>query len=182
MVIYIIPAAPKVSNASCRKRKGGCFRSPDRSCFLPGVHHIPPGDGMFPDFLVPPMPSLMSSHVPSVVPIASPASTVPIAVPEIRPIIWPIIRRINALIDRIWRRDIGGARVVVGSGSPYRNAERWHNHRKTDDRPRPIPGVRLVGDDCQQKSEGQDRDQYCRKEGLHLSPPSPYQALFALLD
>ena len=87
-----------------------------------------------PDFLVPPMP--VPSSVASVVPIATPASVVPMTVPEIRSIaiIRPIIRRIvSAPIDRIRRRHVDRARVVVGSGCPYRNAERRHNQRKTDD-------------------------------------------------
>ena len=157
MVIYIIPAAPKVSNAEQLPESGRAarFRQPDRSCFSSGVHRISPGR-VIPDFLVPAVPSLM----PSPVPFSSPGWSVRkiMVSEEKRPIIRPVIRRIiGGLIDRIWRRHVGITRVVVRSGSSYRNAERRHNHRKTDGRSK--PGIRPVGGDCQQKSEGQDCDQ-----------------------
>ena len=55
----------------------------------PGIISFPRG-GIFPYFLVSPVPS----SVASMVPITSPASMVPMTVPEIRPItiIRPIIR------------------------------------------------------------------------------------------
>jgi hypothetical protein len=107
----------------------------------------------------------------------------PITVPVIRSIIMrPVIRRIiGSLIDGIRRRHIDRSGVIVRSGSSYRNAERRHNHRKTDARPS-MPGLRLVRAGCQQEPEGQDCDQYCRKQCLHLSPPSPYEAYFVLPD
>ncbi len=144
----------------------------------PLEHIISQRRGIFRGFLIPPIPVL--SSVASVVPITSPASVVPMTVPEIRPI--AIIRRIvSAPIDGIRWRSVNRTRVVVGSGCPYRNAERRYSQRKADHRPS-IPGVRLARAECQQNPKCQNCDQYCRKQGLHLSPPPPCQACLHLLD